>query len=267
MTKPLPKSVVFITGAFIGNNCWDEWIAYFEEQEYKCLAPAWPHKDGSAEELRNRHPDIDMATNRLASVTDHFAVIIKGLPEKPILIGHALGGLVVQLLLQRGLGAAGVAVHSYPPAGVGTFDLLFKRMIWNAMGFFTSVQKTHLVPFEIWEGVFANELSFEEQKEMYYKYCVPESKGIIRDIFRCTAKVDFERPHVPILFTSGSSDRFISDTLNYVNFKRYTNKNSMIGYKNFTNHNHLIFEYPECEEEASFILYWLQDMYLLSMNN
>ncbi len=24
------KTIVFITGAFVTNNCWDEWIPYFE---------------------------------------------------------------------------------------------------------------------------------------------------------------------------------------------------------------------------------------------
>jgi pimeloyl-ACP methyl ester carboxylesterase len=40
------------------------------------------------------------------------------LPEPPFLIGHSMGGLVVQMLLDRGFGAAGVAISSAPPRGV-----------------------------------------------------------------------------------------------------------------------------------------------------
>ena len=103
MTGALSKSVVFITGTFISNNCWDEWKSYFETKGYTCIAPAWPFKNASSEELRNR-PAIDaIASNTVTSLTDHFASLINDLPEKPILIGHSLGGLVVQLLLQHEL--------------------------------------------------------------------------------------------------------------------------------------------------------------------
>ena len=95
MANTPAKSVVFITGTFISNNCWDEWKSYFETKGYTCIIPAWPFKDASSEELRNR-PAIDgIASNTLTSLTDYFVSIVNELPEKPILIGHSLGGLVV----------------------------------------------------------------------------------------------------------------------------------------------------------------------------
>jgi pimeloyl-ACP methyl ester carboxylesterase len=102
MTSDLSRTIVFITGTFIGNNCWDEWIPYFGREGYKCIAPAWPYKEASAEELRNKSANDPIASNTLTSLTDYLASIIKSLPEKPILIGHSFGGLVVQLLLQQG---------------------------------------------------------------------------------------------------------------------------------------------------------------------
>jgi hypothetical protein len=83
MTGTVSKSVVFITGAFIGNNCWDEWRLYFESKGYTCIAPAWPYKDASPEELRNRAEEDAIALNTLNSVTDHFASIINGCPKSP----------------------------------------------------------------------------------------------------------------------------------------------------------------------------------------
>jgi hypothetical protein len=56
------KNVVFVTGAFVTNGCWDEWRTYFEARGYTTIAPAWPFKNGTAEELRNRQPaDTDLA--------------------------------------------------------------------------------------------------------------------------------------------------------------------------------------------------------------
>lgn len=253
-----PKSVAFITGTFIGHNCWNEWKLYFESKGYKCTAPAWPHKNASPEELRNGHPDHDIASNRLNELTDYFAAIVKKLPGEPIIIGHSLGGLIVQLLLQRGLGSAGVAVHSFPPAGINTFKFSFLKAVWEAMSFFTSVRITYMVPFRKWKQSFANGMSCKLQKELYYKYAIPESKGIIRDAFKCTAKINFRGPHAPLLFTSGSGDRIIPATLNYINYKRYKTGSSITGYKNFKDHGHLVFDPPALMEEAEFILDWLQ---------
>lgn len=129
------KTIVFITGAYVGNNCWDEWKLYFENKGYKTIVPPWPHKNASPEELRNRQPDPEVASIRLATLTGYFEEIIKQLPEKPILIGHSMGGLMIQILLQRNVAAAGIAIHSIPPLGVFTFKFSFYKASWGHLVF------------------------------------------------------------------------------------------------------------------------------------
>jgi pimeloyl-ACP methyl ester carboxylesterase len=260
MTETLPRPVIFITGTFLGNNCWDEWILYFESKGYQCIAPSWPYKEAPPEELRNRQPDPAIASNRLAALTDHFAAIIHTLPEMPVMIGHSLGGLIVQLLVQRGLGTAGVALHSFPPSGTGRFNFSFLKTWWEAIGLFTSSRDSYLMPFEKWNEVMANGMTSEQQKEWYYKYAIPESKLVIRDTFTDMGKINFSNAHAPLLFISGSDDRIIPASLNYDNYKRYKMGNSVTGYRDFKSSNHLVFDQPAWKEEADFILYWLQDM-------
>ena len=219
MANTLSKSVVFIAGAFVGNNCWDEWKIYFESKGYKCIAASWPHKDASTEELRNRHPDADIASNRLATLTNHFARIIETLPERPILIGHSLGGLLVQLLLQQGLGVAGVAIHSFPPLPVIKLNSSLVKTVWNAFGFFTSNKKSYMMSFKKWQYTITNGMSCEQQKQSYYQYAIPESKLVLRDTLTRAAKINFENPHAPLLFISGSDDNLIPASLNYRNYK------------------------------------------------
>ena len=260
MTDTPPKSVVFITGTFISNDCWDEWIVYFESEGYKCIAPAWPYKNASSEELRNRPADDPIASNTITSLTDHFATIIIGLPERPILVGHSLGGLIVQLLLQRDLGVAGVAVHPFPPQGISKFPFSFLKAIWETLVLFTSGQKTYLISFRKWKYAIANGLSWEQQKELYYRYAIPESKKIIRDMYKCVTNVDFKKVHVPLLFTSGGSDRLVPASLNYRNYKKYAAGDSITDYREFKDHNHLVFGQPAWKTEADFILYWLRGL-------
>jgi pimeloyl-ACP methyl ester carboxylesterase len=259
MQKGLSKSVVFITGTFIGNNCWDDWKSYFESKGYKCIAPSWPNKEGSPEQLRNDHPDSDIALITINTLMDHFESVIKALPEKPILIGHSLGGLIVQLLLQRDLGAAGIAMHSFPPKGIG-FRFSFLEGMWEAIGLFTPVRKTHLISFRKWKCTIANELTCNQQKQLYYKYAIPESKLVIRDIFKSVAKIHFNQPHAPLLLTSGGQDKMISFSLNYRNYEKYKRGSSITDYKEFREHNHLVFGHPAWRENAEFIVYWLEGL-------
>ena len=260
MTDTLPKSIVFITGTFISNDCWDEWIDYFESEGYKCLAPAWPHKNASSEELRNRPAEDPVASNTITSLTDHFAAIIIGLPEKPILVGHSLGGLLVQLLLQRELGVAGVAIHSFPPKGVNRYWFSFLKAIWETMMLFSSSKQTYLMPFNKWRHAIANGTDYEQQKELYYLYAIPESKKIIREAFSCVAKIDFDKVHVPLLLTSGGSDKLIPASLNYRNYKKYATGNSITDYIEFKAHTHLVFRVARWREESECVLHWLRGL-------
>ncbi|MEO6980990.1 MAG: alpha/beta hydrolase [Mucilaginibacter sp.] len=257
MSTTTSKTIVFITGAFVSNTCWDQWKVYFELQGYQTLAPAWPYKDAPACTLRQRHPDAEVASQRLANLTDYFADIVKKLPEKPILIGHSMGGLITQLLVQQDLAAAGIAIHSLQPQGIFTFKFSFYKAGWGALGFFTDTRKTYLMSFAGWQYAFTNGMSYNEQKEAYYNLLVPESKLLVRDATTSAAKVDFTRPHAPLLFLSGSADRFIPASLNYTNYKKYSHSQSVTDYKEFVGRNHFVLGQPGWEEHADFILNWL----------
>lgn len=148
------RPILFITGAFVGNNCWDEWISFFSEQGYACSAPPWPHKDATPAILRSRQPDPGIASIRLAQLTDHYAMIARSYGEKPILIGHSIGGLLVQLLLQRDLGTAGVSIHPVPPQGGITLELSFYKSTWHPLGLFTDSDESYLMSFEDWQYIY-----------------------------------------------------------------------------------------------------------------
>lgn len=258
MDKGKQRTVLFITGAFIGNNCWDEWRSYFEDKGYKTLAPPWPYKDSTPECLRNSQPNAEIASNRLSSLTAHYARIADGLPEKPVLIGHSIGGLIVQLLLQKGSGAAGVAIHSVPPKGIITMKFSFLRAGWKALGFFSPVRQSYLMSFKTWQYAFSNGMNFESQKDSYYRFVIPESKLIVRDTLSNAAKIDFKKTRPPLLLISGSMDHSIPSSLNYANYKKYKDSRSVTDYKEFKDRNHLVLAQPSWKETADFILNWLK---------
>lgn len=252
------KTIVFITGAFVSSNCWNEWKLFFEHNGYNTIAPPWPYKQGTAEALRSLQPDAGIASNRLAGLTEFFEKIIRSLPEKPILIGHSIGGLITQVLLQKNIAAAGVVIHSLAPLGVVTFKLSFYKAGWGTLGFFTSAKQSFLMSFMQWQYAFTNGMSYEEQTTAYYNLLTPESKLLVRDGLSKAAKVDFEQAHVPLLFTAGSTDNFIPASLNYSNYKKYTDPNSVTDFKLFEGRNHFVLGQPTWKEEAEYILQWIE---------
>lgn len=257
--KILPsKTILFVTGAFVSNVCWDEWKTYFENQGYQTFAPAWPHKNATAEELRNRQPDNLVASMRLSELIEYYSEIASSLPEKPILIGHSIGGLISQILLQRDLATAAVAIHSVPPQGIITFKLSFLIAGWGPLGFFTPVNKSFLMSFRQWRYAFTNGLSMEVQKEGYYKLAIPESKMVVRDTITKIAKIDFEKPHAPLLLISGTADHTIPASLNYSNYTRYKTSGSVTDYKKFEGRTHFVLGQEGWQEIADYTLNWLQ---------
>ncbi len=248
---------MLIHGAFVTNKTWDDWKSYYEDRGYRVLAPAWPYKDAGPVELRRRQPDADVASIRLKDLVAHYEKIVSALPERPVLIGHSLGGLLVQLLIQKNLGEAGIAIHSVPPQGVMTFKLSFFRSTFHPLGFFTSVKQSHLMSFAQWQYAFTNGLSFEDQARSYDEHVVPESKLVLRDGLTSTAKIDFGKPHAPLLFISGSDDHIMPASLNLSNYKAYHDKGSVTDYKQFEGRNHFVLGLPTWKQEADFILGWL----------
>lgn len=258
MASITSKQIVFVTGAFVGNNCWDEWRDYFEQKGYQTIAPPWPHKDASPAELRSRRPnDVALAKLTLRELVDHYAAIVKSFPEKPIVIGHSLGGLITQIITNRDLPAAGIAIHPVPTLGVFPYEFSFLKAGWRSLGLFTSLRKTYLMSFKTWQYAFVNGMPLAEQRATYEKLIVPESKTVARGGLTSAASVDYKKEHPPLLITSGSEDTITPAHLNIRNYKKYRKNNSILDYKEFAGRNHFVLGQPTWKEDADYILDWI----------
>src|SRR5437588_6077400 len=131
-------TIVLIPGLWMTALCWELWVKHYSEKGYWVVAKSWPGMERSIERLR-RDPS-SFASLGLRDVVDHYEQIIRELETPPIIIGHGFGGLVTQILLDRGWGAAGVAIAPAPPKGVlrsplATLKLAFKTPLLTARKF------------------------------------------------------------------------------------------------------------------------------------
>src|SRR5437763_16722912 len=108
--------IVLVHGRWRTPRSGESWKARFEQRGHEVLAPAWPHMEREVEALR-RGPSVLNGLG-ITEVVDHYDRIIRGLETPPVIMGHSFGGLVTELLLDRGLGAAGVGVSPAQVKGV-----------------------------------------------------------------------------------------------------------------------------------------------------
>lgn len=107
--------LLFVHGAWHGAWYWDEhFLDFFAAKGYRSLAVS----------LRGHGKSTGPRTNHLCSIADYVddvASVAKGLPTPPIVIGHSLGGFVVQKYLESHHAPAAVLLASAPPSGVTLF--------------------------------------------------------------------------------------------------------------------------------------------------
>lgn len=251
----MTKTIVFIHGLFQNPKSWENWVHYFEQRGYNCHTPAYPFHEGVPAELReNIYPDLGNLT--FGQVIESVSRFIDTLPEKPILIGHSMGGLLVQKLIAMDKGVAGACIDSAPPRGVFSVEWSF----WKANFPTINPLKGHSVclPSVGWfQYAFCNTMSLEQARPIYEAFVVPESRSIPRSSISVSNAIDFKKPHNPLLFIAGEKDTIIPASLNKKNFKAYTDKNSRKDFKEFPGRTHYICGQKGWEEVAGYVEEWI----------
>jgi pimeloyl-ACP methyl ester carboxylesterase len=253
------KTILFIHGMYMTPLCWEHWLDFFQAKGYRCIAPAWPERDKPVQELRKIHPDPQLGHLTLSRVIEHYADLIHMLEEKPILIGHSMGGLVVQVLLQRYEAIAGVAIDSAPPQGIITTDKAFLKSNWPHINPFVSQNSPIQMTLERFQYTFVNDLPLEEQQAAFERYVVPESRRVPAQSLTKVTSIDFSSPHPPLLLVAGSNDHLIPASLNLANYKKYKRSPSITDFKEFPGRTHFIIGQTGWEEVAGYVATWLDE--------
>lgn len=250
------KTILFIHGNFVNYECWDGWVQRFTAQGYKCVAISYPERNKSVAELRAEHPNPKVAGVSIDDVINHIIGEIGKLDEKPIIIGHSFGGMLTQLMINRDLGVAGVAIDSVPPQGVLSFKFSFLRSTSPLLNPLTS--SPWLMPFKHFQYAFANGMSVAEQRLAYEQSIVPESVRVSRGGLGPSAHVDFKKAHPPLLLIGGEIDHIMPASLNKANYKRYqASAPSITEFKEFKGRNHYsVIAGDGWEEVADYALSW-----------
>ena len=105
-----PVPLLFVHGAWHAAWCWDEYfLNFFADKGCHALAVS----------LRGhgRSPTRKLRTCSIADYVEDVSVVAESLPKRPVVIGHSLGGFIVQKYLESHDAPAGVLMASMPPQG------------------------------------------------------------------------------------------------------------------------------------------------------
>ena len=91
--------LIMIHGAWLSASSWDNYREYFANRGFDVSAPEWPRKASDVEKIRETAGTS--AGLGVQEIVDHYAQLIDGLEQPPVLIGHSYGGLFVELLRNR----------------------------------------------------------------------------------------------------------------------------------------------------------------------
>lgn len=260
----MSKTIVFVHGMFQNPKSWTNWINYFEAKGYDCIAPAWPLHDGEPATLRS-NPPAGLGELSLDEIVTSIETVVGEQTERPIVIGHSVGGLIVQILSNKNLISAGVAIDSVAPNAMLSFDWGFFKnsaMITNPL----KGDQPFMMDEKSFHENFCNTMTVEQSNVAYNLYATHDSRNVLRDCMGSAGKVDLELPHMPLLFIGGEKDQIIPPELNEKNAKAYTDKESITTFKEFANRGHFICGQPGWEEVASYTYEWLQKHAVDKMN-
>ncbi|MBI3509254.1 MAG: alpha/beta hydrolase [Bacteroidetes bacterium] len=252
------RTIVFIHGLFQNPHSWKKWIDYFSSKGYSCHAPAYPFHAGEPTALR-KNPDPALGKLTFGEVIKHLSDFIDKLPEKPILIGHSMGGLAVQKLISLDKGVAAVAIDTAPPKGIFSFKWSFLKA--NLPTVNPLKGDSICLPDVSWfHYAFCNTMTMMQTQKEFEGYVVPESRNIPRSSTKKDGFIDFSKPHVPLLFIAGEKDHIIPASLNRKNFNAYSDKSSKKDFREFSGRTHYICGQENWEEVAEFVAGWIGEL-------
>jgi pimeloyl-ACP methyl ester carboxylesterase len=256
MENEMPKTIMLIHGAWLNGHCWKGFETFYEAKGYTVLAPSWPLDDRPPVELRNS-PHADLRNVGLVRILEHYEREIRALPEQPILIGHSFGGTVTQFLLDRGFGAAGVAIDPAPTSGVlvGRHTIVSTFPVFFSLG---SWRRVMTMSRKFFGTRFAQTVPLAEQDEAYDRYIVPTPGKVYWDgLWNAAGKIRWDNPsRAPLLLIGGGKDLIAEASMTKAMYEKQKQAPSRTDIKIFADRSHWTCLDPGWEEVADYALNW-----------
>jgi len=195
--------LLFIHGAYVGAWCWEEhFLPWFAKQGWTSYALS----------LSGHGASPDRQQLDAYSIDDYVADVARvaaALPAPPILIGHSMGGLVVQKYLERHDAPAATLLCSVPPQGLGfsMFHLAMTRP--SLLSDLNRIMNGNQIDVASLREALFHQPVAQADLERYYRLSQPESHRAIWDMTLFNLPNPAAMRHTPLLVLGAQHDSLI----------------------------------------------------------
>jgi len=200
-----PTPLLFIHGMLHGAWCWDvHFLDYFAQHGFAAYAVNLRGHGNS--EGRDK-----LRWTRIADYVEDVASAVRQLPSPPVLIGHSMGGFVIQKYLEDHQAVGAVLLSSPPPAGLFAAILRIARrhpLVFAKVNLTLDLQRMIATPQMAREAFFSADLPDEELRA-YWQRMQDESYMALLDM----VVLDLPKPgkvKSPLLILGAARDNMLS---------------------------------------------------------
>ncbi|MEJ2421786.1 MAG: alpha/beta hydrolase [Acidobacteriota bacterium] len=245
-----------VHGMWGGPHHWDNYRTFFEGRGYRCITPVLRHHNVDPKD----DPPPELGSTSLLDYAEDLEREVNTLDEPPILMGHSMGGLLVQMLAARGLGKK---MGALTPASPG--DVVALR--WSVIKSF----RTGIFRRSFWKRPYRqtfNEACYsmmhllppDRQRDEYDKYVYESGRAAFEIGFSLldrqrASRVDETKIKCPMLIVGAQEDRITPASVVRKVAKKYGDR---CEYKEFPGHAHWVLGEPGWEDVAGFVADWLE---------
>jgi pimeloyl-ACP methyl ester carboxylesterase len=261
MSDEQPHTIVLIHGLWMSPLSWEHWKARFEDRGFTVLTPAWPGMDVDVEQLRADPSAIEEVG--IAEILDSYEAKIRELERPPIIMGHSFGGAFTEVLLDRGLGAAGVAIDAAGVRGVTKLPFSTLRSGFPVLKSPANKHRAVALTFEEFHYSFTNTMDDAEARAAFERYAVPSPGRVLWEgAFanfnpRTPLQLDFKNAdRAPLLLIAGGSDHVVPAVIDKATAKRFERTDAVTDFKEFPGRSHFTVGQDGWEQVADYALNW-----------
>jgi pimeloyl-ACP methyl ester carboxylesterase len=244
-TTPL----LFVHGAYTAAWCWEEhFLSFFAEAGYAAYAVSL---SGHGKSPGRNHLDSFSISDYVRDV----ATVAALLPAPPILIGHSMGGFVVQKYLEEHRAPGAVLMCAVPPQGLlsAALGMMFsKPSMMTDLNSLMSGGKASLDTLR--EALFAQPVSVDDLKR-YYKGSQSESHRALWDMSLFGMPRTGRVKRTPLLVQGAEFDHLIPVSLVEMTARTYG-----VDANIFPGMGHGLMLERDWKKPAQQILDWLDDL-------
>ena len=256
-----PDTIVLIHGLWMTPLSWEHWIERYGDRGYQVLAPAWPGMDVDIDQLRADPSAIENLG--IEEILDSYDALIRQLDAPPIIMGHSFGGAFTEVLLDRGLGAAGVAIDAAGVRGITRLPFSTLKSGFPVLKSPANKHRAVALTFPEFHYSFTNTLSDEDATAAFERYAAPGPGRVLWEgAFanfnpRTPLQVDFKKAdRAPLLLIAGGSDHVVPASVDKATAKRFRKTEALTEYKEFPGRSHFTLGQEGWEEVADYALDW-----------